>query len=185
VKNIISAQFEFSPYYTKRFDVTIHNSLTPLQKCLAAMCLLAYDMATNTIDDYLKLEKINASVSREGIIDCYGTAFLGCLRGVIEKPKIESEALLWQEKWSPTEYPTGQPILDRASHATQKWSVVSTDSFAVRSPEILLPCATPSSPRQKSALGSCGTALHREMSKGTSCSNMAAAAHLLELLLTP
>jgi hypothetical protein len=37
---------ESSPCFTKRFDVTGHISLTPLQKCTTVVCLLAYDMAS-------------------------------------------------------------------------------------------------------------------------------------------
>jgi hypothetical protein len=62
---------------------------------------------------------------------------------------------------------------------------VSTNPFVVRSPELLLPCAAPSSPWQESVLGSYSTALRHEMSRGTSCSTMATAARLLELLLAP
>jgi hypothetical protein len=46
---------ETSMYFTERHDATSHIGLTPLQKCIAAFHQLAYDMAADAIDEYLKL----------------------------------------------------------------------------------------------------------------------------------
>jgi hypothetical protein len=66
---------ECSLYCIERFDVTGHSSLTLLQKCIAVVHLLAYDMAVDTIDEYLKLGKTTTldclEKYYEGIIDSY------------------------------------------------------------------------------------------------------------------
>jgi hypothetical protein len=54
---------ECSSYFTKRFDATGRSSLTPLQKYIALMRLLAYGMTADIIDVYLKLVKTTARVS--------------------------------------------------------------------------------------------------------------------------
>jgi hypothetical protein len=41
---------EWSPYFIERFDATGHVSLTPLQKFVVVVHLLAYDMTIDTID---------------------------------------------------------------------------------------------------------------------------------------
>jgi hypothetical protein len=51
---------ETSPYFTERYDATGHIGLTSLQKCTTVVYQLAYDMATNTIDEYMKLGKTTA-----------------------------------------------------------------------------------------------------------------------------
>jgi hypothetical protein len=54
--------------------------LTALQKYTATLHQLAYDMATDTIDEYLKLEKITTLECLEyyclGIIECFVDEFL-------------------------------------------------------------------------------------------------------------
>jgi hypothetical protein len=51
---------ETSPYFCERYDATGHAGLTTLQKCTAALRQLAYGMAADSIDEYLKLEKNTA-----------------------------------------------------------------------------------------------------------------------------
>jgi hypothetical protein len=71
---------ETSLYFSERYDATSRASLTTLQKCIAALCQLAYDMAIDTIDEYLKLEKSTALECIEyyysGIIECFEDDFL-------------------------------------------------------------------------------------------------------------
>jgi hypothetical protein len=43
-----------------RYDATGHAGLTALQKYTTALCQLAYGMAADTIDEYLKLGKTTA-----------------------------------------------------------------------------------------------------------------------------
>jgi hypothetical protein len=71
---------ETSPYFCERYDTTGRASLTVLQNYTAVLCELAYDMAANTIDEYLKLGKTTALECPEyyclGIIGCFGDDFL-------------------------------------------------------------------------------------------------------------
>jgi hypothetical protein len=69
-----------SPYFCERYDATGHASLTALQKCTIALRQLAYGMAVDTIDEYLKLGKTTALECLEyycsGIIECFRDEFL-------------------------------------------------------------------------------------------------------------
>jgi hypothetical protein len=70
---------EYSPYFTQREDACNHRGLSPLQKCTAALRLLAYGGAADSIDEYLKLARSTAldclEKFCEGIIHCYGDEF--------------------------------------------------------------------------------------------------------------
>jgi hypothetical protein len=71
---------ETSSYFCERYDATGCASLTVLQKYTAALRPLAYDMAADTIDGYLKLGKTTVLECLEyycsGIIECFGDEFL-------------------------------------------------------------------------------------------------------------
>jgi hypothetical protein len=71
---------ETSPYFCERYDATGHVVLTALQKCTAALRLLAYVMAADTIDEYLKLGKTTVLKCLEyyclDIIEYFGDEFL-------------------------------------------------------------------------------------------------------------
>jgi hypothetical protein len=71
---------ETSPYFSWMYDATVRAGLTALQKCTAALRQLAYGMAADTIDEYLKLEKSTALECLEyycsGIIECFGDEIL-------------------------------------------------------------------------------------------------------------
>jgi hypothetical protein len=73
---------ETSLYFSERYDATGHISLTVLQKCTVVLCQFIYGIVTDTIDEYLKLEK---SITLEclehycsGIIECFAAEFLRC-----------------------------------------------------------------------------------------------------------
>jgi hypothetical protein len=55
--SIIHKFSEISSYFCERYDATSRAGLTALQMCTAALHQLAYDMAADTIDKYLKLGK--------------------------------------------------------------------------------------------------------------------------------
>jgi hypothetical protein len=78
---------ETSPYFCERYDVTDRAALTTLQKCTATLCQLAYDISTDIIDEYLKLEKITTIECLEyycsSIIECFGDEFLHVLLSLI------------------------------------------------------------------------------------------------------
>lgn len=83
---IVDRLGEYSPYFTQRVDALNRASFSPLQKCTAALRLLAYGAAADTIDEWLKLARQTSSdcLDRfcEGIIDCYGETF--CRRPTVE-----------------------------------------------------------------------------------------------------
>ncbi|KAM0836460.1 hypothetical protein ACQ4PT_062309 [Festuca glaucescens] len=83
---IVDRLGEYSPYFTQRVDALNRAGFSPLQKCTAALRLLAYGAAADTIDEWLKLARQTSSdcLDRfcEGIIDCYGEQF--CRRPNVE-----------------------------------------------------------------------------------------------------
>jgi hypothetical protein len=83
---------EYSPYFTQREDALGRLGLSPLQKCIVALCLLAYGFAVDSIDEYLKLARSTTLECLEkfceGIIHCYGKEF--CRRPNV----VDSEHLL-------------------------------------------------------------------------------------------
>ncbi|XP_071680058.1 protein ALP1-like [Lolium perenne] len=83
---IVDRLGEYSPYFTQRNDALNRAGFSPLQKCTAALRLLAYGAAADTIDEWLKLARQTSSdcldILCEGIIDCYGEMF--CHRLTVE-----------------------------------------------------------------------------------------------------
>jgi hypothetical protein len=73
---------EISPYFSERYDATGRIGLNVLQKCTIVVYQLTYDMAADTIDEYLKLAKSTALECLlyycMGIIECFGAEFLRC-----------------------------------------------------------------------------------------------------------
>jgi hypothetical protein len=71
---------ETSLYFCERYDATGHAGLTVLQKCTAALRQLAYGIAADTIDEYLKLGKTTVLECLKyycsSIIKCFGDEFL-------------------------------------------------------------------------------------------------------------
>jgi hypothetical protein len=78
--SIIHKLSETSPYFSEMYDAIGCVGLTPLQKCTDVVRQLAYDMAADTIDEYLKLGKSTALECLEyycsDIIECFGAEFL-------------------------------------------------------------------------------------------------------------
>jgi hypothetical protein len=73
---------ETSPYFCERYDATGRTSLAALQKYTTTLRQLAYGMAVDTIDEYLKLGKTTALECLEyycsDIIEYFGDEFLRC-----------------------------------------------------------------------------------------------------------
>jgi hypothetical protein len=80
--SIIHKLSKTSPYFCERYDATGRAGLTALQKCTTVLRQLAYGMAADTIDEYLKLVKITALECQEyyclDIIECFEDEFLHC-----------------------------------------------------------------------------------------------------------
>jgi hypothetical protein len=94
-----------SPYFCEMYDVTDRAGLTALQKCIATLRQLAYDMIADTIDAYLKLGKTTALECLEyyysNIIECFGNEFLrrpivaDTQRLVAKAEEREFSGMLW------------------------------------------------------------------------------------------
>jgi hypothetical protein len=71
---------EISSHFCERYDATDRAGLTALQKYTVALRQLAYGIDTDTIDEYLKLEKTTTLECLEyycsGIIGCFRDEFL-------------------------------------------------------------------------------------------------------------
>jgi hypothetical protein len=71
---------ETSLYFCERYNAIGRAGLTRLQKCIAALRQLAYGIAADTIDEYMKLGKIITLECLEyycpGITECFGDEFL-------------------------------------------------------------------------------------------------------------
>ncbi|XP_029128773.1 uncharacterized protein LOC114914883 [Cajanus cajan] len=50
---IVEALGHYDDYFKMRVDATRKNGLSPLQKCTAAICILAYGSSANSTDDYV------------------------------------------------------------------------------------------------------------------------------------
>lgn len=57
---IVNALGQWSPYFTYRADCSGRIELSPLQKCTAAMRMLAYGTPADALDEYLKIGKSTA-----------------------------------------------------------------------------------------------------------------------------
>jgi hypothetical protein len=69
----------YSSYFTARVDACGHRGLSPQQKCTAVLRLLAYGMAADTVDEYIKLGRSTVVECLEniceGVIQCYDAEF--------------------------------------------------------------------------------------------------------------
>uniref|UniRef100_A0A8R7PN84 Nuclease HARBI1 n=2 Tax=Triticum urartu TaxID=4572 RepID=A0A8R7PN84_TRIUA len=57
---IVSALSEWSPFFTQRVDCTSRKGLSLLQKCTAAIRMMAYGTPADELDDYLKIGESTA-----------------------------------------------------------------------------------------------------------------------------
>jgi hypothetical protein len=57
---IVNALGQWSPYFTYMADCSGRIGLSPLQKCTAAMHMLAYGTPADALDEYLKIGKSTA-----------------------------------------------------------------------------------------------------------------------------
>ncbi|KAJ9546879.1 hypothetical protein OSB04_019422 [Centaurea solstitialis] len=77
IVNVVTANDE---YFAQRRDATGRRGLSPLQKCTAAMRVLAYGASADEVDEYLRM---GASTTREalmhfidGVISCFSNEYL-------------------------------------------------------------------------------------------------------------
>jgi len=79
---IVDALGSWSPYFTQRVDCTNRPGLSPLQKCTAAIRMLAYGTAADMLDEYLKVAESTALECLEkfvqGVVEVFGSKYLRC-----------------------------------------------------------------------------------------------------------
>ncbi|XP_023635151.1 uncharacterized protein LOC111829646 isoform X2 [Capsella rubella] len=67
-------------YFLPKKDATFRNGISPLQKCTAAIRLLAYGGGADTVDEYIRLGETTARNCLEhfviGIVDLFGDEYL-------------------------------------------------------------------------------------------------------------
>lgn len=66
--HIVDELGKWSSYFTQRVDCTGRLGLSPLQKCTAAICMLAYGTAVDTLDEYLKVAESTALECLENFV---------------------------------------------------------------------------------------------------------------------
>ncbi|XP_016191774.1 uncharacterized protein LOC107632620 [Arachis ipaensis] len=54
---IVDALSNVYPYFQQRVDATGRRGLSPLQKCTAAIRMLAYGVAADAVDDYVRISE--------------------------------------------------------------------------------------------------------------------------------
>ncbi|XP_074353233.1 uncharacterized protein LOC141692331 [Apium graveolens] len=57
---IVNAMSNFDPYFQQRVDAVGRKGLSPLQKCTASMCMLAYGISADAVDDYIRIGESTA-----------------------------------------------------------------------------------------------------------------------------
>lgn len=77
---IVNSLGQWSPYFTYRVDCAGRVGLSPLQKCTAAMRMLAYGTPADALDEYLKIGKCTALECLDkfarGVIEVFGREYL-------------------------------------------------------------------------------------------------------------
>ncbi|XP_051204227.1 uncharacterized protein [Lolium perenne] len=77
---IVDALSNWSPYFTNRVDAINREGLSPLQKCTAAMRMLAYGTSADQLDEVLYLGASTSldclSAFAQGIIEVFGEEYL-------------------------------------------------------------------------------------------------------------
>lgn len=77
---IVNELGQWSPYFTYRADCAGRVGLSPLQKCTAAMRMLAYGTPADALDEYLKIGKCTVLECLDkfarGVIEVFGADYL-------------------------------------------------------------------------------------------------------------
>ncbi|XP_010445003.1 PREDICTED: uncharacterized protein LOC104727611 [Camelina sativa] len=79
-ERIVSTIENGVPYFRQRRDATGRLGLSALQKCSAAICMMAYRCPANAVDEYLRLAETTAHKCLEkfvdGVIHLFGDVYL-------------------------------------------------------------------------------------------------------------
>lgn len=77
---IVHTLSDWSPYFTQRPDATGRSGLSPLQKCTAAIRMLAYGTSADQLDEVLKIAASTCleilGKFAEGVIENFGEEYL-------------------------------------------------------------------------------------------------------------
>ncbi|XP_074322700.1 uncharacterized protein LOC141659674 [Apium graveolens] len=74
---IVDVVSNFDPYFQQRFDAVRRKGLSHLQKCTAAMCMLAYGISADDVDDYVRIGESTAVEALKKFVSNINTLFEG------------------------------------------------------------------------------------------------------------
>jgi hypothetical protein len=94
---IVAALSAWDPFFTQRADATGRDGHSPLQKCTAAIRMLAYGSPADQLDEVLKIAASTAleclGKFAKGVIECFGPEYLRPpTTEELEKILLENEA---------------------------------------------------------------------------------------------
>jgi hypothetical protein len=79
-KRIKQAVKNHDNYFKKKFDACGKEGLSALQKCVAAICILAYGVPTDAVDEYVRIGESTARQSLQhfcrAVIEVFGKYYL-------------------------------------------------------------------------------------------------------------
>ncbi|XP_029145185.1 uncharacterized protein [Arachis hypogaea] len=67
---IVDALSNVYPYFQQRVDATERRGLSPLQKCTIAIRMLAYGVAADVVDDYVRIGESTTIECLEKFVEC-------------------------------------------------------------------------------------------------------------------
>nr|XP_034594641.1 uncharacterized protein LOC117856369 [Setaria viridis] len=77
---IVSELSNWDPFFTRRVDATGRDGHSPLQKCTAAIRMLAYGSPADQLDEVLKIAASTSLLCLEkftqGVIECFGVEYM-------------------------------------------------------------------------------------------------------------
>ncbi|CAI0559558.1 unnamed protein product [Linum tenue] len=72
---IVEGAMNQDPYYQTNHDATGRSSLSPLQKCTAAIRMLAYDVAAYVVDEYLRIGESSTTLCVKKFVRAVNVVF--------------------------------------------------------------------------------------------------------------
>ncbi|XP_025625686.1 uncharacterized protein [Arachis hypogaea] len=72
---IVDALLNVYPYFQQRIDAAGRRGLSPLQKCTAAIWMLAYGVAADAVDDYVCIDESTTIKCLEKFVEVVISAF--------------------------------------------------------------------------------------------------------------
>ena len=78
--HIVSDVEKSNNYFAQKTDACGVMGLSAIQKCTAALCIMAYAMPADAVDEYLQLSETSAILSLKkfchAVVDCYSAQYL-------------------------------------------------------------------------------------------------------------